>query len=541
MIKVSGLKQKIATSNIAKNKYVQRITSQMGDKVEFKNKAKTKAKSFLKTLIVIATGIFSAIVSFLNKDKETNTTTPNTDNSTKPNNSNSAPQNTPPTTDGDDSADGLDNDVPEAPSATINVTEEEVETEGTTTENNVAISDDTTDAQAETTIKDSDDTEKTQIVDIAEDSDDTNDLEKSAIAVTTNTVPETKVTETPTEITPAVDIESSSGTQKADSNKKAEKTTATDKTSDVDKEKRQKRINELKKYIDNLDAEEAIGINEYHKDCNCSIVNTGFEADKDGFWVIVSLFDNEILNDKELEQEIIKNLKTRDWMQHFSKYGEPTEENLECMTINSKDLEEEKRLFAKLYERAIKMPEDKKLLEKIFEPWYINYIKLCRQLGITPRECGVAGGAFDHYLQLQERQNPDTYSEYVKNLEYRANYDENAFHNLVNLEVDDDNIPLGVGELLHNMASKFKDELSSLKEVLKLAPKGRNKITNLLILLKDDSISFSEFMKAIKELKQELKEAEEESVHEELDIDTIYQEDNNYDYDYDYDTQYDFA
>ena len=124
MIKVSGLKQKIATSNIAKNKYVQRITSQMGDKVELKNKAKTKAKSFLKTLIVIATGIFSAIVSFLNKDKETNTTTPNTDNSTKPNNSNSAPQNPPTISDDDNSADGLDNDVPEAPSATINVTEE---------------------------------------------------------------------------------------------------------------------------------------------------------------------------------------------------------------------------------------------------------------------------------------------------------------------------------------------------------------------------------------------------------------------------------
>ena len=101
-----------------------------GQEVELKNKAKTKAKSFLKTLIVIATGIFSAIVSFLNKDKEANTT-PNTDNSTKPNNSNSAPQNPPPTTtDGDDSADDLDNDVPEAPSATINVTEEEVETEG---------------------------------------------------------------------------------------------------------------------------------------------------------------------------------------------------------------------------------------------------------------------------------------------------------------------------------------------------------------------------------------------------------------------------
>ena len=541
MLKVSGLKQKIATSNIAKNKYVQRITSQMGDKVEFKNKAKTKAKSFLKTLIVIATGIFSAIVSFLNKDKETNTTTPNTDNSTKPNNSNSAPQNPPPTTDGDDSPDGLDNDVPEAPSAIINVTEEEVETEGTTTENNVAISDDTTDAQTETTIKDSNDTEDTQIVDIAEDSDDTNDSEKSAIAVTTNTVPETKVTETPTEITPAVDIESSSGTQKADSNKKAEKTIATDKTSDVDKEKRQKRKNELMVEMDCLSAEQALYIDEYYEDSDYTILCTDIVANEKGFWIYVDLIDENKKASEEVQKQALESAKATMFLKQYAIDNTTKREGiLDSSVRESAEYQKELNRLSSEYQVVKEMPSN--LAVKVFESWYIKYIELCKQIGVVPRECGVAGGAFDHYLQLQQRQNVDTYPDYVKTLQYRAGYDENAFHDYVNLQVDDDKLAPAMGEMLHDLASSNNKELYSLKEVIDLikqAPKTNWKVLDLLQALKDKEITFDNFTTKLRVIKQELKAAEEESVREKLDIDTIYQENHNYDYNDN--TQYVFA
>ena len=293
---------------------------------------------------------------------------------------------------------------------------------------------------------------------------------------------------------------------------------------------------------------------EYYEDCDCSVSYAGIRTIGTDYYVIVNLVDEKIKGDKELEEKIIKNLKTREWNKHYSKYGEPTEENLKCMSINPKELKEEIDLRATIYTREIELPKNSKEIEKTFEPWYINYIKLCRQQGVNPRECGVPGGAYDHYLQLQERQNPDTYSEYVKNLEYRAGYNENAFHDLVNLNVDDYVIPTEMGHLLHDIASSEEKEIPSLKRVIdfiKQTSKFELTIYEWLKALKQGSITFTEFNSILNQIEQDVKEAKaetvsekseaicEESVHEELDIDTIYQEKHNYDYNNN--TQYVFA
>ena len=312
------------------------------------------------------------------------------------------------------------------------------------------------------------------------------------------------------------------------------KDSAINKEEEISPSERQEMIEILKKKIDCLSAEEAYGINKYYKDCDCSVINTDVRANKKGFFLVVDLVDEKIRNDKELKEQIIQELKLQQFREMSARLGlqkEPTPELLALEIVDLNAVNKELLSRATIYERAIGIPENAKILEKIFEPWYINYIKLCRQHGITPRECGVKGGAFDHYLQLQQRQNADTYPDYVKTLQYRAGYDENAFHDYVNLSVDDDKLAPAMGEMLHDLASSNNKELYSLKEVIDLikqAPKTNWKVLDLLQALKDKEITFDNFTSKLRVIKQEIKAEEEESVREKLDIDTIYQENHNY-------------
>ena len=314
-----------------------------------------------------------------------------------------------------------------------------------------------------------------------------------------------------------------------------------DETSELDIEEeisfdeREEMIENLKKEIDCLSAEEAYGINKYYKDCDCSVINTDVHANEKGFFIEVRLIDEKIRKDEDLKEEIIQELKLRQFIEMNARLGlhkEPTPELLALETVNLKELNKELLDRATIYMREIEMPN--KIEEKIFEPWYINYIKLCKQLGISARECGVPGGAFDHYLQLQQRQNTETYPEYVKLLEYRAGYDENAFHNFVNLSVDDDKLAPKMGDLLHNLASSYKDELYSLKRVIKLVekePKTNYKLIDMLQALKDKKITFDKFLLKLRLLQDEV--SEEMPVQEEIlceDTEEDYEQQTNYYY-----------
>lgn len=305
--------------------------------------------------------------------------------------------------------------------------------------------------------------------------------------------------------------------------------------------KRMEMIEDLKKEIDYLGAEEAINMNEYYEDCDCSVINTSIRANKDGFFVVVDLVDEKIRNDKELKEQIIQSLKLQQFREMSARLGlqkEPTPELLALEIVDLNAVNKELLSRATIYERAIGIPENAKILEKIFEPWYINYIKLCKQLGVSPRECGVKGGAFDHYLQLQQRQNADTYPDYVKTLQYRAGYDENAFHDYVNLAVDDKTISSELGNLLSNIASSEGEDFYSLRDIIDLikkVPQYQERFFKLLQALQKKEINIFQFKSELGEIRELIKFKEKyplKEVVEEIEENewhyTPVKEENNY-------------
>lgn len=63
---------------------------------------------------------------------------------------------------------------------------------------------------------------------------------------------------------------------------------------------------------------------------------------------------------------------------------------------------------------------------KVFDQWYIDYLKLCKEFGVSPRPCGK-GGAWYHFYELRLAKNdPEAYESYCRLQEYRSRYDDKA-------------------------------------------------------------------------------------------------------------------
>lgn len=64
---------------------------------------------------------------------------------------------------------------------------------------------------------------------------------------------------------------------------------------------------------------------------------------------------------------------------------------------------------------------------KLLAPWYKDYLRLCKMCNVSPRLCGVKGGAWDHYYELSLRvYDPDGYKSYISIRKYRSQYNEKA-------------------------------------------------------------------------------------------------------------------
>ena len=64
---------------------------------------------------------------------------------------------------------------------------------------------------------------------------------------------------------------------------------------------------------------------------------------------------------------------------------------------------------------------------KLLAPWYKDYLRLCKMCHVSPRLCGVKGGAFDHYYELSLKvYDPDGYESYMRIRKYRIQYNEKA-------------------------------------------------------------------------------------------------------------------
>ena len=66
-------------------------------------------------------------------------------------------------------------------------------------------------------------------------------------------------------------------------------------------------------------------------------------------------------------------------------------------------------------------------MEKLLAPWYKDYLRLCKMCNVSPRLCGVKGGAWDHYYELSLKvYDPDGYESYMRIRKYRIQYNEKA-------------------------------------------------------------------------------------------------------------------
>ena len=64
---------------------------------------------------------------------------------------------------------------------------------------------------------------------------------------------------------------------------------------------------------------------------------------------------------------------------------------------------------------------------ELLAPWYKDYLRLCQMCNVSPRLCGVKGGAWDHYYELSLRvYDPDGYKSYISIRKYRSQYNEKA-------------------------------------------------------------------------------------------------------------------
>lgn len=64
---------------------------------------------------------------------------------------------------------------------------------------------------------------------------------------------------------------------------------------------------------------------------------------------------------------------------------------------------------------------------KLLAPWYKDYLRLCQMCNVSPRLCGVKGGAWDHYYELSLRvYDPDGYKSYIAIRKCRSQYNEKA-------------------------------------------------------------------------------------------------------------------
>lgn len=146
--------------------------------------------------------------------------------------------------------------------------------------------------------------------------------------------------------------------------------------------------------------------------------------------------------------------------------------------------------------------------EDLLASWYKDYLKLCKEYGVSPRPCGVKGGAGDHWFELCMRRNaPYAYERYLRIQQYRAKYDEKGMILEILRMADKKSANLSPEKL----SKLSKDELKSLLESIK---NGDIEVKDL------ENLSPKKIKENIKRVEEEKKNKFEEEIDEEdIDID----------------------
>lgn len=84
-------------------------------------------------------------------------------------------------------------------------------------------------------------------------------------------------------------------------------------------------------------------------------------------------------------------------------------------------------LSQKLIDKTNHPEPPKAVLVTVLADWYKHYLSLCKSFGVTPRNCGYSGGAFDHYYELRMREcDREAYNSYLLDRRYRSKYNDKA-------------------------------------------------------------------------------------------------------------------
>ncbi len=121
---------------------------------------------------------------------------------------------------------------------------------------------------------------------------------------------------------------------------------------------------------------------------------------------------------------------------------------------------------------------------ELLASWYKDYLKLCEKYGESVRECGVKGGAGDHWFELCLRRNDEkAYESYLRMQEYRARYDENAMFALIMRMASKEHINLSPEKLsklskeeLKTVSKFFKEGFIDVEDLNNLSSKNIKKI-----------------------------------------------------------------
>lgn len=167
------------------------------------------------------------------------------------------------------------------------------------------------------------------------------------------------------------------------------------------------------------------------KDKNGNSVQKVFEKNDKGQYELKS---REVYNKNDLQSKTVTRLKDGN--------TEIVVENIDKKVITIRDKKgnviSEEVIDKKHPPKGPQPPEPQTV--KVLDPWYIEYMNLCKEFGVSVRPCGK-GGAWNHYYELRlKKYDPEAYESYLRLEEYRSRYDEKAMLRRLLDKIDNNSI-----------------------------------------------------------------------------------------------------
>ena len=164
--------------------------------------------------------------------------------------------------------------------------------------------------------------------------------------------------------------------------------------------------------------------------------------------------------------------------------------------------------------KNIDPPEDPKSSGKVLTAWYLNYLKLCKELGIYPKGPEAGSGAWMQFRELLMRKNdPEAYSRYLRLEEYRSKYDSKAAISFWSRKLNIEEFNLGNLEVLSAEEINFLMKHISLGDIdISVQQLQKMSEDDLKLLLSETMAKIKEKAKELQRLRELQREEETQSL-----------------------------